>query len=200
MFTATFSTCSATPTDRASVGHLMGNLAGRADNVRNAVASGVKNFTMSSCRSAARTSTWASGLLAAWVSVVVMEPTIIRAKPDARLVAIVALAGVGGTLIILQIWLGILLVILAAVFIYLVGRRAVLFYPAGVFVRGYVGTTQYRWSRVAGFGTTTDGAGRTIAEMHLLKGEDVPLLLWTDPDPSTVQLVDAEARRRQSEL
>jgi hypothetical protein len=127
-----------------------------------------------------------------------VEPIIIRAKPDAKLAAIVALAGIGAVLIILHLWFGIVLVILAAVFIYLIGRRGVLVYEGAVFVREYFGTTKYRWSRVAGFGTTTNEAGKPIGALKLVNGEDVPLPLWVDPDPAVVQRLDVEARRRQS--
>ena len=129
-----------------------------------------------------------------------MEPIIIRAKPDAKLAAIIALAAAGGVLIVLEIWIGVLLVILAALFIYLVGRRGVLIYDEAVFVREYFGSTKYRWSRIAGFGTTTDESSRPIAEMNLLNGENVPLPIWVDPDPAVVQRLDTEARRRQAEL
>jgi len=129
-----------------------------------------------------------------------VETIIIRAKPDAKLAAIVALAAAGGLLIVFQIWIGILLVILAAVFIYLVGRRGFLVYDEAVFVREYFGSTKYRWSRIAGFGTTTDESGRAIGEMHLLNGEDVPVPIWVDPDPALVQRLDTEARRRQAAL
>src|SRR4051794_34613456 len=96
-----------------------------------------------------------------------LEPIIIRGKPDAKLAASIALAATGAVLIILQVWVvGIILAIAAAVLIYLVGRRGVLVYDGAVFVREYIGTTKYRWSRVGGFGTTTNKAGRAIGELN----------------------------------